>query len=84
MAHSGKRFGALGRSTDASKTLKIVSKDGLILAYNRLTCIKRMVTFADLLVDTYFSCVDRSDSEKQQLYPYSTSTLLGLVLAIGL
>ena len=40
VAHSGKRFGALGRSTEAFKTSKIVSKEGLILAYIRLTNIK--------------------------------------------
>ena len=55
VAHSGKMFGALERSTEAFKTSKIISKEGLILAYNRLTYLKRMVTFADLLVETFFS-----------------------------
>lgn len=53
VAHSGKRFGALGRSTEAFNTSKIVFKEGLILAYDGLAYIKRMVTFADLLVETF-------------------------------
>ena len=54
VAHSGKRFGALGRSTEAFKTSKIVSKEGLILAYNKVnTCQKEY--YADVLVKTFFS-----------------------------
>lgn len=55
VAHNGKRFGALGRSTEAFKTSKIVSKDGFILGYNRLIHVKRMLTYVDVLVETFFS-----------------------------
>lgn len=55
VAHNGKRFGALGRSTEAFKTSKIVSKEGFILAYNMLIHVKRVSKYVDVQVGTFFS-----------------------------